>query len=249
MRIADDFGLGRNHDQIILSLLEAKQIDGTSVMVNPSIDPEMISRLKLLRLNGAQIGLHLNLTHRFTNGSPRWSLRELLLQMPTARFSEHIKSEFLAQVNEFVSLFGSLPDYYDGHQHCHCFPAVVSSINELPQTQHSWVRVPLPYDWSGRILNIRSGGLKTVLIMAMALRAKGIFSRSLIKTNHDFTGFLRLDKPENVQKWLPKLLENAKADCLIMLHPGAAEDSAQCIGHNAQSRLIEFQILSRKTIS
>ncbi len=43
MRIADDFGLGCGHDRVILSLLEAGKLDGTSVMTGDAMKPEDIA--------------------------------------------------------------------------------------------------------------------------------------------------------------------------------------------------------------
>ena len=79
VRIADDFGLGRKHDQVILSLMEAGRLDGTSVMVNDAIEPADIARLRALRDAGAQVGLHLNLTQLFPECGPVWPLTTLML--------------------------------------------------------------------------------------------------------------------------------------------------------------------------
>ncbi|AHB03639.1 cellobiose phosphotransferase system celC [Brucella ceti TE28753-12] len=248
MRIADDFGLGRGHDRVILSLLETGRLDGTSVMMNDAMNPEDIARLRKLRAGGAKVGLHLNLTQALPGGGPIWPLGELIRPLLGAPFLGAITASLVRQVDAFVTQFGSLPDYYDGHQHCHCFPAIAPLVARLSYGPATWVRVPLPATWEGRGLNIRAGGAKVLLILALAARARAIFVRAGLKTNHDFSGFLRLGDPASVRRWLPELLARATPDCLIMLHPGDGADPVQCAGHAAGSRAIEARILFESPI-
>lgn len=243
MRIADDFGLGRRHDEVILSLMAAGRIDGTSVMVNDAIVPGDVEWLRALRNAGAQVGLHLNLTQEFSGRGPVWSLATLM--RPIAGVPDGIAASLDRQVQEFVALFGSLPDYYDGHQHCHCLPAVAPLVTRLPYGSQAWVRLPLPATWTGRWRNLRAGGAKVLAIMAFAARARTIFTRAGLRMNGDFSGFLCLDDPAKVRLWLPRLLSAAGPDCLVMLHPGDADDSMQCAGHAPESRAVEADILMK----
>lgn len=243
LRIADDFGLGRKHDRVILSLIEAQKIDGTSVLVNDAIDVGDIERLKVLRDGGAKIGLHLNLTLALPGRAEVWPLSALLRSAPSAVLRDAVAASLKRQTDEFVVLFGSLPDYYDGHQHCHCFPAIAPLAARLPSRGNTWIRVPLPATWSGRWRNLRAGGAKGILIMALARHARRVFQRAGLKTNRDFSGFLRLDDPASVRRWLPRLLSEAGPDCLVMMHPGDAGDDMQCAGHAPESRGCEAEIL------
>ena len=236
MRIADDFGLGRKHDRVILSLMEARRLDATSVMVNDAIDAGDIARLKALRDAGAQVGLHLNLTQALPGHADAWPLSTLLRPRLPSRVRAAAAASFERQADEFVSLFGSLPDYYDGHQHCLCFPGIAPLVAQLPSGPETWIRVPLPASWSGRWRNLRAGGAKGLLIMALAARARRVFRRMGHEVNRDFSGFLRLDDPARVRHWLPRLLAAAGPDCLVMLHPGDADDEMQCAGHAPESR-------------
>lgn len=238
LRIADDFGLGRNHDRVILSLIEAGRLNGTSVMVNDAINPADITQLRVLRDAGVQIGLHLNLTQAFSSGEPVWPLATLMLQAP-----DGVDASFARQVQAFIALFGSPPDYYDGHQHCHCFSKIAPLVARLPHGPQTWVRVPLPAAWTGRWLNLRAGGAKGLVIMALAARARTIFVGAGLRVNRDFSGFLRLGDPASVRLWLPRLLSAAGPDCLMMLHPGDAGDLMQCAGHAPESRTVEAEIL------
>lgn len=226
---------------MILSLLDSGRLDGTSVMVNDAIDPADCARLKALRAAGAQIGLHLNLTQTLPGLPSLWTLSQLMRGRPAG-----ISDTLDRQVQGFVGLFGSLPDYYDGHQHCHCLPAVRHHIAHLPFGPGTWLRLPLPATWAGRWLNFRAAGAKAAIVMGFAVRARPVFASAGLEMNRDFSGFLRLDRPEQVRRWLPRLLTAAEPDCLMMLHPGAAEDPAQCPGHAAASRAVEAEILQGK---
>lgn len=243
MLIADDFGLGRKHDRVILDLLEERRIDGTSVLIDGAIDLQDMQRLRVARKNGAMLGLHLNLTHDFSAEARHLPVGELLRLCISGRLPENLKREFQRQARAFEDAFGFLPDYYDGHQHCHCFPGLASITAELPRSDKSWMRVPLPTTPGGFVLNIRSGGPKVTLIAGLAFFARRIFRKAGWPTNSDFSGFLRLDKPDAVAHWMPRLLKASRD--LMMVHPGAANDRNQCTGHAPQSRAIEADLLRR----
>ncbi len=244
MLIADDFGLGRKHDKVILDLLEERRIDGTSVMIDGEIDPQDRERLCLLREKGTLVGLHLNLTHDFARGMFHMPVGALLRLCLTGRLPEQAKHEFARQADAFHAAFGFLPDYYDGHQHCHCFPGLAALAAALPRSKTGWMRLPLPATLAGLALNIRSGGPKVGLIAGLALLARRPFRKAGWPVNRDFSGFLKLDQPEEVARWMPVLLA-ASAD-LMMVHPGAADDRSQCPGHAPQSRAVETDLLRRR---
>ncbi|WP_337184458.1 ChbG/HpnK family deacetylase [Shinella sp.] len=244
MLIADDFGLGRGHDKIILDLLENRRIDGTSVMIDGEIDPKDLQHLCRLREQGAAVGLHLNLTHGFSGRNFHRPLGELLGLCITGRLPQQAKSEFYRQAEAFRTAFGFLPDYYDGHQHCHCFPGLGRLAAALPRENGTWMRVPLPRTLGGLWLNLRSGGPKVTVVMALALFAARTFRKTGWATNKDFSGFLPLDRPEAVARWLPRLLRARTDDTLMMVHPGRADDRSQCPGHAPQSRAVETEILA-----
>jgi chitin disaccharide deacetylase len=244
MRIADDFGLGRQHDRIILDLLERRRLDGTSVMIDGDIAASDVERLRLMRSHGARIGLHLNLTHDFSEKAAHRGIGRLLLACLSGKLSEDITRAFQRQAEKFEAVFGFPPDYYDGHQHCHCLPGLDARAADLPHEAETWIRIPLPATLPGLVLNVRAGGPKVLLIATLAALAGRTFRKAGWATNRDFTGFLRLDRPIQVARWLPRLLASAPRDGIVMVHPGSATDPAQCPGHAAESRGIEASILS-----
>lgn len=247
LTIADDFGLGRAHDRVILSLLTQGRVDGTSVMIDGCMDAADLARLTKLRAAGVQVGLHLNLTHPFANMTAHAPLAALLRFCLSGQVPDWARTEFIRQTNAFQTVFGSLPDYYDGHQHCHCLPGIAKFAAALPRDRDIWMRLPLPARLSGLVLNVRAGGIKVLLVAAFARMAKVVFERNGWRMNRDFSGFLRLDTPDAVYRWLPELLARASGDCLMMVHPGAMDDPVQCSGHAPRSRKAEATILSSRT--
>lgn len=243
MLIADDFGLGRNHDRIILDLLDEGRIDGTSVMIDGAMSANDLDHLRRLREKGAQVGLHLNLTHAFAAMGAYTPLGRLLGLCLSGRTPDWAEAEFRRQAETFHGIFGSLPDYYDGHQHCHVLPGLARFAAGLPRAGACWMRLPLPATPSGLALNLRSGGPKVLLIATLARLARRDFEKQSWPTNRDFSGFLRLERPQAVSRWLPELLRRAPPDGLVMVHPGAASDPEQCPGHDPRSREIEAAIL------
>jgi predicted glycoside hydrolase/deacetylase ChbG (UPF0249 family) len=178
LTIADDFGLGRGHDRVILSLLASGRIGGTSVMIDGGMDIADVDALKALRARGAQVGLHLNLTHPFAAMSAHAPLPSLMRQCLLGKAPDWARAEFVRQTDAFRKLFGTLPDYYDGHQHCHCLPGIAAFAADLPREQQTWMRVPLPAHLSGLVLNVRAGGLKVLVVAAMAWQARTVFARN-----------------------------------------------------------------------
>lgn len=241
--IADDFGLGFDHNAVILDLLEAGHIHGTSVMIDGSLDAECIARLVKFRSEGSQIGLHLNLTHSFQDNYPRKPISYLLRRSILGTLPATYGADMMRQARLFQQRFEFMPDFYDGHQHCHCLPGLVDVTLNLPREQNSWLRVPLPRSIRGIWLNLLAGGPKVLLLAAIASSAGRKFQTAGWRVNQDFTGYLKLSDPEKVSYWLPKLMDAATPGCLIMVHPGAADDATQTPGHHPVSRKIEAQIL------
>ena len=245
VRIADDFGLGRGHDAVILALIADSRLDGTSVMVDGEIAADDLLRLKALRARGAKVGLHLTLTHPFPESRVHYPLGTLMRLCLTGRAPEAAREDFARQADRFIALFGTPPDHYDGHQHCHCLPGLAAAAAALPPGEDCRMRVPLPARLSGLALNMRAGGWKVAVVAALAAEARRVFRRAGWRTNRDFSGFLALDRPEAVSRWLPRLMAAAGEDCLLMLHPGDAADPARCRGHAPESRAREADILRR----
>ena len=126
---ADDLGRVKTATDTALSCYAQKRITSTSVMVFME-DSERAAELALSA--GIDVGLHVNLSERFSAGAVPVRLRDyhdqlcrfltaskyaLLLYHPwlTGKF----RYVFEAQYVEFLRLYGRAPSHFDGHQHMH----------------------------------------------------------------------------------------------------------------------------------
>lgn len=126
---ADDFGRVPAETDAVVSCHDAGGITSTTAMVfmqDSERAAEIASRI------GIEVGLHLNLSQRFTAPAVSDGLRrshERVVRFLTASkyalllYNPLLRHEFQqvidAQVEEFTRLYGRRPSYIDGHQHQH----------------------------------------------------------------------------------------------------------------------------------
>lgn len=126
---ADDLGRSRTATDAALSCYAKKRITSTSVMVFME-DAERAAALALHA--GIDVGLHINLSERFSADAVPVRLRDyheqicrfltaskyaLLLYHPM--LAGKFRYVFEAQYEEFLRLYGRAPSHFDGHQHMH----------------------------------------------------------------------------------------------------------------------------------
>jgi predicted glycoside hydrolase/deacetylase ChbG (UPF0249 family) len=126
---ADDLGRLKAATDTTLACYATKRITSTSAMVFME-DSERGAELALV--SGIDVGLHINLSERFTAGSVPARLREyhdricrfltrskyaLLFYNPF--LVKEFRFAFDAQLTEFIRLYGRPPSHFDGHQHMH----------------------------------------------------------------------------------------------------------------------------------
>lgn len=126
---ADDWGRSCEETESALSCFEAGRITSVSAMV---FMEDSARAAGLAVRAGVDVGLHLNLSQRFTG-----SCRDPLLLKHHASIASFISASkyagcvyrpalreafdyaFRAQLDEFVQLYGRRPSHIDGHQHKH----------------------------------------------------------------------------------------------------------------------------------
>jgi predicted glycoside hydrolase/deacetylase ChbG (UPF0249 family) len=125
---ADDWGGWRSATDAALSCYNQGAITSVSAMVFME-DSELAA--ELARGTGLDVGLHLNFNLGFTGKCPRplvlahekicrflrWNKHALLFYNPFLRGA--FRAVYIAQVEEFVRLYGRPPSHFDGHQHMH----------------------------------------------------------------------------------------------------------------------------------
>lgn len=245
--VADDYGLGSDHNKIICELISKGCINATSVLID-TVSAEDTLMLKQAAQKNQQIGLHLNLTLTANRAEFSQPVRKLLVHSIAGQLDlEIIGQRISEQIERFENLFGGLPGFIDGHEHCHTFPGIDDCLihtvkNKMPH-KDLWIRSPSPKTWQSKWRALRIAGAKTLPVMALGERLRRKLVSHNIPTNRDFSGFLPLDRPDCVRRYLPRLLASAGPATVIMVHPGALSDRNQIANHPAESRAIEAQIL------
>lgn len=142
---ADDFGRNQAATDRVLECHAKGRISSTSAMVLMQ-DSERAAALA--QKSGLDVGLHVNLSERFTMESVPASVRKdhdricrflrsskyaLLLYHPglCAPFRRTVE----VQRAEFTRLYGRLPSHYDGHQHLHLATNVLIQGILPPETK------------------------------------------------------------------------------------------------------------------
>src|SRR5262245_10902416 len=121
---ADDYGLSRGVNAAIRDLLERGRLNATSVMtVTPAFTRDEVAPLEAIKAAAPDIaiGLHVTLTAPFEplNGGEAFQGIGRTLQATMLRQLDRrvIAREVRAQLHAFQDMFGTSPDFVDGHQH------------------------------------------------------------------------------------------------------------------------------------
>ena len=136
---ADDYGKTRHATDSILKCFSSKRITSASAMVFME-DSERAASLALK--TSLEVGLHLNFTLPFNacdipsnlrkhqNRVVAYLTKHKLAQVIYNPFlADSFSFLFLAQQEEFIRLYGKLPDFYNGHHHMHlCANMLASNI-------------------------------------------------------------------------------------------------------------------------
>ena len=251
---ADDYGIAPGVNGAIRDLVVRGRLNATSVMVAaPSFQPAEAQALAGVNENEKRvaIGLHVTLTAPFkpmTRGyDPLRDGAFLPLEgMLIAAFLQRLNRDRLAmeiatQFKAFVTAFGRLPDFVDGHQHVHLFPQVrdafLSVVKEMaPQ---AWVRqcgrsIPLRrrFDRKAAILDVLSYSFRR------RARAQGL------RTNPAFAGAYDFRGERDFAELFPRFLHRLPPESVVMCHPGTVDDELQRLDPFTTQRAREYAYLA-----
>ena len=134
---ADDYGKTRHATDSIFKCFSSKRITSASAMVFME-DSERAASIAFK--TSLEVGLHLNFTQSFSACNIPLKLREhhnrVASYLTKHKFFQVIYNPFLAysfnflflaQQEEFMRLYGKLPDFYNGHHHMHLCANVLAS--------------------------------------------------------------------------------------------------------------------------
>ncbi len=237
---ADDFGLNAGVSQGILKLAQINRLSAVSCMVNKPNFKIYAPELLALK-NKVQIGMHFNLTDGVFLSNPThpcFSLKELLIKSHLGLIkASFIIKEFCAQLDEFVTVIGFLPDFIDGHQHVHQFPRIRAAILEIYQQRFKQTNTYIRSTWP--MLTVPKYLFKTKIL---ALTGGRTFHRQLIQSNirHNsyFAGVYDFDPSIDYRALFRNWLDLTVDQTLMMCHPGESctEDDV-----HAASRALELE--------
>jgi predicted glycoside hydrolase/deacetylase ChbG (UPF0249 family) len=224
---ADDYGAEEGTSAVIRGLIEQGRINATTCLVETDAWPDAARALAALvtARPQAQVGLHLNLTERLPRVAdagliaPIGShLARAVLPHTTAR-ERRIAASFRAQWDRFVTGFGRPPDFIDGHEHVHLFGASRRALFQLAaETSFSgWIR---QCETSSR-----RAILKRRVLDPFSRALRGEASELGLATNPAFGGLRRFDPREDVEALWREDVAAMHGRGLLMVHPGAAEDT------------------------
>jgi predicted glycoside hydrolase/deacetylase ChbG (UPF0249 family) len=237
---ADDFGQSDAINQGILKLLELQRLGAVSVMSQGAAWTVGAAALQD-HTRTADIGLHLNLTHRFDEANYAQSLPAWLLRAPIGWIdSAAVRDSFRRQIDLFVKHLGYLPDYLDGHQHVHAFAGIRNVLLEViaeywQGTITPWVRAPDQLLDDGRV------PLKAWVLRTATRGFTATLKSAGLPYNAGFAGVYALTPDANFAQLMQTWLLRLPANTLIMVHP--AEHSNDTQDPIREARVIELTYL------
>jgi len=136
---ADDYGKTRHTTDSILKCFSNKRITSASAMV---FMEDSVRAASLAVKSSLEVGLHLNFTLPFNACNIPLALRKhqnrIVSYLTKHKLAQVIYNPFLAdsfsflflaQQEEFIRLYGKLPDFINGHHHMHlCANTLASNI-------------------------------------------------------------------------------------------------------------------------
>ena len=248
---ADDYSQTPAISQGILALLQEKRLSAASCMSN---SVHWINHAEYLKpfINRVDLGLHLNLTEGYPltgasgllHNGQFMGLGQLFLQAKLNRLDKQaITTELNAQLDQFISGMGTLPDFIDGHQHIHHFPVIRDSVLKIYQDRLKNQGVYLRSVACSRPYTLK----KLALEFTGAHRFKQELIRRNIPHNTSFSGVYPFTNNINTRKYrilFINFLRDIQDNGLIMCHPCLNNTSNSELDPINKNRVAEFKYLS-----
>jgi predicted glycoside hydrolase/deacetylase ChbG (UPF0249 family) len=251
---ADDYGMAPGVNEAIRQLILQGRLNATSVMTAaPHIDADEVDALEALNSGEkrAAIGLHVTLTAPFKPLSNGFSplrhnaflpINEMMRRAMARRLDvELLTIEIATQMQAFLSAFGHLPDFVDGHQHVHL----------LPQVRNAFLKVVseiAPNAWVRQCGRVRAGRVrhdpKSLVLDVLSLGFKSQATRHGLATNPAFAGAYNFSPKARFARLFPRFLRGLPDRGLIMCHPGFVDAALESLDPVTTLREHEFAFFS-----
>jgi predicted glycoside hydrolase/deacetylase ChbG (UPF0249 family) len=250
---ADDYGMSPAVSKGIRDLVVKGRLNATSVMVvAPSLDRSEVASLKMLNAGTKRvaIGLHVTLSAPFAPLSagfkpvrrgaflplPQMAARGILRLLNRDRLG----IEIATQLKAFVTLFGSAPDFIDGHQHVHLFPQIREALLDVVKeaAPQAWVRQ------CGRVeaQRRRSRDRKAQVLDFFSRKFQALAAARGIRTNPAFAGtydFMTAGG-DDFATLFPGFLRELPPYSCVMCHPGFVDAELERLDPLTAQREREF---------
>lgn len=225
---ADDFNLTRGVDRAILECHDRGIVSSTTFMVNLPVASSTVRELKKRKTLG--VGLHLNVTFKSPIlGAPKiksltsghGSFRKMKEQLDGLPAASELFSEYSAQVQKFIKVFGRKPTHLDTHHQMHNHPFFLKVLTEAAKT----FKVPM----------------RTSCLLTQSALLKKL--KSPIATDYFFgnltpEGHWTAEPLEVILKNLPEGVSE------IMCHPGVVDADLKSVSSFTTGRAVEHRVFS-----
>ena len=253
---ADDFGISPGVSSSIINLIEAGKITATSCM---SISPFWKEHASYLRpLKGkADVGLHLTLTGFQPLGSMPMLAQKghlpsygqlLKLSLMGILDLDEIRMELIRQLDRFEEVWGTTPDFIDGHLFIHHLPLIRNAVVDLYKARFrgskTYIRVSstsIPV-----ILRRRVSIMKTLAIGYFGWQLKRLVAVHNIPLNNGFSGIYDFSDRVPYKKLFERFLIGAKTNMQIMCHPGMVDSELAGVDNLTKQRENEYSFFCGK---
>lgn len=136
---ADDFGISRIASENILSLVRLGKLDRVEVMMSKNITSAQAAELLASKV---KLDIHLHLAkneldfwqeneRKIEDGAASRGIKFLAKYILGITSAKNIENEWQRQIEDFVMVFGKVPDGVSSHEHIHFFPPYLKRIIRL----------------------------------------------------------------------------------------------------------------------
>jgi predicted glycoside hydrolase/deacetylase ChbG (UPF0249 family) len=236
---ADDYGAEPETSAVIRGLINAGRINATTCLVESATWPAEAAALDALTAPRPTVGLHLNLTERFHNVAEPGLIASIGTHvarafMPSgAAYQDRLRAAFRAQWDRFVAAFGRAPDFIDGHEHVHLFPAPRRALFDVAAEVGftGWMRQCETAS--------RRASAKRLVLDPFSRAFRRDAEAHGFATNPGFGGLRRFDPAEDLARIWREDLAAMTGGGLLMVHPGAPDATTGGRCRHQEARLLD----------
>jgi predicted glycoside hydrolase/deacetylase ChbG (UPF0249 family) len=211
---ADDYAMDGGVDAAILKLSAESIVTSTSAMVLSQAWPEAAAPLKDAPLSR---GLHLDFTSPFAGDIfPRQTITGLTMRTHSGVLDRKLLRKEIDR-SQFETHMHALPDFVDGHQHCHLLPFIREALLDALASR---------YGADARRISLRNcaprrwRGLKAAIIARTGtFRLEDLARKREHRMNSDFAGVYDFNEDANFEAlWTDWLRDLEGVLPLVMCH-------------------------------